>query len=195
MRFDWKDGLLVCGGFLLGIAALFMLRTTFDVDVEGDDGIVELVGLLALGGPVAARRAIFGVPELPEPRSGPLASLLSIVGLLATLFGMLALAAGGLSLTRWLERPPAFELEARGRLEAAHEAVAFKIDGAPVASTDEDRQAFEASVKEIVARDEEEWASRRQHHGRTALTLLGTGLLLVVLGSLATWARYRPSAA
>lgn len=104
MRFDWKGGLLVCGGFLLGIAALYALQE--GPDLELDEHGTRLVGLVPLGGPVAGRRAVFSAPQLAEPRSGVLASLLSIVWLLATIFGLQAFGGGVVGGRGGSSRPP-----------------------------------------------------------------------------------------
>lgn len=190
MRFDWKDGLLVCGGFLLGIAVLALLKGTFGL--HADDGVVELVGLLSIGGPLAARRAIFGAPDLPEPRRGALASLMSIVGLLATLFGLLGLVAGARNLSAGFEQAPDFERDARAGLQAGSEALERALGDAPGVSSGEARAELEASVRELATRDRETWESARRELRERGWGLLGGGLLLVALGSLAAWARYRP---
>jgi hypothetical protein len=193
MSFDWKDGLLVSAGFLAGVALLFLLKTTLGIDA--DDGLVELVGLLSIGGPLAGRRAIFGAPELPEPRRGVLPSLMSIAGLLATLFGLLALVAGARNLSSGFHAAPDFEREARAGLQAGHDVLEGALRDVPGVSTDEGRAEFEATVQELATRDREEWASTQGALRERGWGLLGGGALLVALGTLATWARYRPVAA
>ncbi len=192
LKFDWKDGLLLCTGFVGCIGVLLGLKEAFGV--SADEGLVELVGLVTMAGPVVLRRLIFGAPELPEPRRGALPTLLSIVGLLASLFGLLAFGGGALHLMSSLREAPDFERETRAALQQAHETFAVRFPGQPEEDEATTAARLDADAKASAALQQAAWQQSQAEQRSTSLAVAGVGLLLVALGALATWARYRPVA-
>jgi hypothetical protein len=194
MRFDWKDGLLLSAGMIVAVALLVALKE--GLGVSADDGLVELVALVAMGGPVAARRAIFGWPRLPEPRKGALASIVSIVGLLATLSGLLVLALGTLHLKDTFAAPPDFEAQALAASRTSGIHVEVVLDGLVEGSAEERERQREADAREAAAAERSRWEQDRADRRRFGFTLLAVGVALVALGALANFLRYpRPAAA
>jgi len=96
LNFDWKDGLLISASLLLTVGSLATLSQHFDVTIS--DVIMKFTVFVMIAGPVALRRVVFGAPVLPEPRTGALASIVSMLGLLATIFGMALVVLGALSI-------------------------------------------------------------------------------------------------
>lgn len=194
MRFDWKDGLLLSAGMIGAVALLLALKE--GLGVSADDGLVELVVLVAMGGPVAARRALFGWPQLPEPRKGVLASLGSIVGLLATLGGLLLLALGTLQLKDTFGAPPDFEAQALAAYRASGAQIEAALGGLIEGSAEERQRQWGADAREAAAGDRSRWEQERAERRRLGLTLLAVGVALVALGALANYLRYpRPAPA
>lgn len=91
LSYDHIDAVLFALGFVGGTAA----STVFDLPAK--------LGLVAAFAPSAIRRAIFGAPSLPPPRTGALWSLASIVGLFAIIGGVGLLWASSVSLGRMLD--------------------------------------------------------------------------------------------
>lgn len=180
MAFDWIDGLLLCAGFVCAVVVLVALRT---VGLDPGEATVEIVGLAGVFGPLASRRALFGAPRLPEPRRGLVASVVSIVGLLATFAGTGVALLGGMRVADGFAAPPDFEAEAR----EAYADAAAEIDpilgrvGSPVTPEDEAARAAFArqSAAEARAHWEENHAARRSEGWvatSVALGLLGLGV-------------------
>ena len=181
MAFDWKDNLLVCGGMVAGVATVSVLSKALNLTPDADNEGVGALVVLFMVGPSGVRRAVFGNPSLPPPRASPVASLVSIGGLLATLAGMLLLLLTAVDLRKTLGAAPDFEAQARAK-EAAESAMLAGLR--PVPSAHEER------VRQL----EDQW---KQDHGNGVERLFrigGLGLLLVALGSLAAWWRYPRSA-
>ncbi len=188
-RFDWKDGVLVCAGMIAAVSALVGLRR-LGLVIEPDDGIVHAAVLLGMGGPVAARRAVFGAPALPPPRTGPVASLVSIIGLLATLAGLLLGLLGFEGLAGLREAPPDFE----GQILADYRKTAAQIDGLLTGvvggSADERERQLVADAKQAATEALAQWEARRTEQRDRGTGLVGAALILVGLGALASWWRY-----
>lgn len=89
--FDWKDLLLVAAGWQVIIAVLSALPPLTGRSGKSAVQLAVLVGVVA---PLVARRWIFGVPALGEPKTGIGWSMLSMLGILAALGGMGVAAIG-----------------------------------------------------------------------------------------------------
>jgi hypothetical protein len=187
VRLDWKDGLLFAAGFVL-VIVICSSAAAFGVGVDRWS-MRGFVYTLAVG-PIAARRFIFGAPALPAPRTGVFASLLSIGGLFATLFGTAAFAFGTHTLVGSYAAAPDFDEQVR-ELESS----AMSID---VSRSDEDpaahaaRRQAEARVRhdELVATERDVWLENRRGLRHTGLLVCGVAVVLLAAGSLALWARY-----
>lgn len=183
--FDWKDNLLVCAGLILGVAAVAALRVPLALTVGDDDEIVGGLVIALMLGPSALRRAVFGAPKLPAPRSSPVASLVSIVGLFATLAGVALLALVALDAPRAFGSPPDFAAEAKAQLAE----VDALVGALPMA-----KPQGEAELERAKASLRESWAEEQAGRRARILQLGAVGLLLAALGSLAAWWRYpRPA--
>jgi hypothetical protein len=93
VSYDHIDAVLFALGFVAGIAVC----SAFDLPPK--------LGAAAAFAPSGVRRAIFGMPRRPPPRTGALWSLASIVGLFAVIGGVGLLWASSVSLGRMLQPP------------------------------------------------------------------------------------------
>lgn len=89
MQVDWLDALLFALGFVLALVAVIALQSLGVAVNDDSEEEVLATGAIALSlGPILLRRKLFGAPNLPEPRQGPLWSLLSITGILMIMAGV-----------------------------------------------------------------------------------------------------------
>lgn len=190
-KFDWKDGLLISGGFVAFVGAAVVMKEAFDLELGRN--AFRGAAVAALFGPVAVRRAVFGAPVLPPPRQGVMSSITSMVGLLATLLGTGLLGIAGVGLSHALEGPPDFVAHARA------DAVAYAVEFAPSNESPEDRAARQAAaaaetektVQADAATALEGWRLGRSEQLGLGLRFAGLGAVMVLLGAFANWYRYR----
>lgn len=191
MKYDWKDSLLFGFGFVTAIGLLFGVSLYLDVEIGRALTKAAVVGLGF--GPLALRRAIFGAPELPEPRPGALASLMSMIGLFATLLGTACAVTGGVSFAATLRAAPDFEAEVR-KAEASAPRIEITVHGEdPAVSAERDRKRVEddaAFRREQVADERRRWEETRAAGRERDLQLFAFGLGLIAVGTFAAWARY-----
>lgn len=88
---DWKDLLLFAAAFGIVVVGL---TAWAEVAGEPPRWMTKVVIVGGLATPLALRRFIFGWPALPPPKEGALWSLVSMLGILAALFGVAAAALG-----------------------------------------------------------------------------------------------------
>lgn len=190
MKFDWKDGLLFTGGFVLTVAGASALHDLGGVDL-GRKEIQAGLTVLAFG-PLVVRRVLFGAPQLPEPRKGIVWSLVSMLGLLAMVFGIGVLALSTFPLARAFGATPDFEADARAEESAATISVT-RVGETP--EEQRERQELEARDREAqrsaaAARARALWTTQRDGARMTLANMLSAGLALVAFGTFCTWARY-----
>jgi hypothetical protein len=183
-KFDWKDSLLVAAGFVVCVTATMLLGRLLDIEVS--EGFLQfMVGATVLGFPLARRR-IFGQPQLPEPRRGILWSALSVVGLLASIFGMALIAIFGPRLLGSADEVATTE-------RAADEAPLFEVESTDPVETAKSDAAIDAALREMEAFDEQAEKAAiaaRLAQRRTERLLAAWGLGLVALGAGAAFVRY-----
>lgn len=194
-RFDWKDSLLIALGFVACVALATFIERAFGIEIEKEI-LQVLVGVTILGFP-ALRRRFFGEPDLAAPRKGIFYSLLSIVGLLATIFGMALLAIFGARLLEAPKTPPDYMSQPAEPIEGLDEfQVLPNLDGDSAHDPEQaanDERVFEQFEAEMKAWDDEiyaEWHEQQKYHQKTTRWLTALGLGLVVLGALAAYVRY-----
>lgn len=195
MRFDWKDGVLIAVGFAVFALLLGLARR---LGFEPGTGTLQFAAATALLGPSSLRRSLFGQPVLGPMRKGVLASLGSIVGLLAVFSGIGVMV---LTLHRITQREPAPDFEA--------EVTSWEVDGVEfevvpagetVAETEArrsqaraERAAERAAERErAIAERAREWTVAEQEQRRLDLKLAAFVLVLLAGGSLALRSRYEP---
>lgn len=192
MRFDWKDGLLVALGFATFAALLGVAR---HLGFDPGTGTLQFAAATALLGPSSLRRYLFGPPVLGKMRKGLVASLVSIVGLLA-LFSGIGVAV--VSVHRVTQREPAPDFEAE---VASWEADTLEFEVTPVGETaaeaearrDRARAERAAERERSIAERAQEWSAAEAEQRRLDLILAAVALLLLGGGSLALWSRYEPA--
>lgn len=189
VKFDWKDSLLIAAGFVVCVTIASTIERWVGIKVSRE--LMELIVYASILGFPLARRRLWGEPQLPEPRRGFFASLLSIIGLLATIAGMALLAIFGPRLFE--DRPhrpdfltqgsdtstdqPLFEIievgedpdEARARQQA-------EID-----RYEKEREALNVELLDEWHRTQEEHENRDRMLSALALGLLGFGALAIHL--------------
>jgi hypothetical protein len=204
--FDWVDTLLVAVGFVVLVVVSVLLSEVARVDVATLPGRQAL--FLVVLGPSLLRRALFGLPPAVPLRTGPLASVLSILALLATFGGVGAMAVGTWVLMRGFEAPPDFRAEAQvavaeGKAAAAPLLLDFPRPDESAADREvrlkaraaEDLARQARLVDELAAESEGEWQRRRGNDRSKGATIFGVALLLVALGALLERGRRRPAQA
>lgn len=191
--FDWLDGLLFSLGFVLVIGVATTLGRAAGIDVNRGAGRLVLALVFA---PLGLRRVLFGAPVLPEPRPGALGSLLSIVGLLASLFGAGALALGGWGLVGVVETPPDFVGQAATYRTEARDRFRFEVrlsNETPAQRAEREAHAAQeevAAVRRHAADLEQEWQRARAERLQKSTWLALVGAALSGFGSLLLWLRY-----
>jgi hypothetical protein len=198
--FDWVDTVLVAVGFVALVGLAMLLSNVAGVDVANMNGRRAL--FLVVLGPSLLRRALFGMPPAMELRTGPLASMLSVLALLATFGGVGALAVSSWVLMRAFEAAPDFRAEAEAAVaEGNAVAASVQLDFPPVGETETERETRLAAraaadlarqdrlVDELAAESEESWQLRRNRDRSRGATIFGAGVLLVALGAFLERAR------
>jgi hypothetical protein len=192
MRFDWKDGLLIALGFAVFAAILGGLR---HLGLEPGRATLQGLGAAAVFGPSALRRYLFGQPVLGRMRRGLGPSLVSILGLLGTFFGIGIMVLALHRLTQPKPSMPDFRVEL-----SAWENSALELDFGDVGETAQqtaERRARERAdrateLEREVASRAHEWSMREQEERRLDWTLATAALSLLGLGALALRVRYEP---
>jgi len=191
LRFDWKDGLLIASGFTALILLQFFWRATFGADLDND--ALRALALPAIFAPIAARRAIFGPPQLGNMRGGPFYRLVSIVGLLLIFFGMGAGMITMSRLSRASNPKPDFEAEQRA-IYAPNSGLDFSpADESPEVRErrqQADSAELEARIKKDAAEMEKIWldsdAERKSLNWKFVFATIG----LMAIGSFLLSLRY-----
>lgn len=105
-RFDWIDLILFAFGFVTTIGLAIAVR---EVGVSVGSGAIGTSALGLSFAPIAIRRAIFGAPMLPPPKTGALWSACSIVSGVSVLLGVGILALSVIPVGRALDPARAAE--------------------------------------------------------------------------------------
>lgn len=192
-RFDWKDGLLIAAGFVACIATATLVERVLGIEIN-KELMQVLVGLTILGFP-AARRRFFGEPDLPEPRRGFFPSVFSIVGLLATIFGMALLAIFGPRLFEARRTAQDYLTAPSEPLPALEGLEILKItDGEPdaeqAAREQQEIDKFETETRAFQQEALADWHRQEESHRETTRQLSALGLALVAFGALSAYVRY-----
>lgn len=189
-KYDWKDGLLVGVGFVACIMVLSTIKS--QLGLELGRGMIASIAVASILGMPLLRRRLFGTPQLPEPKKGVLASLISIFGLLGTIFGVALLVIFVPRLFERGEGPPDYGAEQHG----VGEQLDFEIRSGEV--NDEEAAMIQAAELAKYQQEEQEEAAARLAEWEQdieesrakdrLLTLIALGLL--GLGALASKWRY-----
>ena len=205
MKLDWLDAIL----FSVGFAGTVALATTLKmngvaapvVSFLSEGGTIALcVGLLVL------RRVLFGAPQLPEPKTGFLWSLVSVLGLFLTLAGAGALFFSARFIADSFSKAPDFQKKA----------LAFEKELKFTNSTlfnfqlpNETRKAFLLRMKNAPKKRQRErqqriqkraveykvsWLKQQQRARKKGFSFGGFALLFLGLGALCNFLRYPSSA-
>lgn len=188
---DWLDALLPALGFVLALVAV-IARDSLGVAVN-DDFLEELLALGAIAlalGPVLLRRKLFGAPKLPEPRQGPLWSLLSILGILTVMAGVGCMLMSPAFLSTALQARPDFAQQVRSERSAYDP----RVTGVPDPLAIEHAARATRSEPQEVAFRQTRWEERRAEARGTALLIALVALLPTCCGTLCLRPRYPPRA-
>ena len=190
-RFDWKDGFLVALGFAILVLLLMFLNGPLGLDLG--KGLVRVLVLPAILGPLFVRRALFGQPQLGNIRNGILFRLLSIVGLVLIFLGFGAGALTMVSISRALDPKPNFEAEERAIYTHTTDFDFGPANESPDARErrqQEDQARLEQQIKKGAAEREKEWLVAEAERNRLRWLVGLATIAFMAIGSFFLSLRY-----
>ena len=182
-------------GFALLQAAV---ASTFGIELSA--GLLQTIGTACLFGPSLLRRKLFGPPQLPPLRTGLLARIGSVAGLLCLFFGMGVSVVVAHRLSLPAEVPPSSVHDSAAHGSAAHGAAGeFAIDFGEAGETAEEasarraieRAALEQEASEELAEGLRHFAEHEAYQRNLSLKLGALALGLFGLGSGLLRARFK----